>query len=75
MKADSDALFGMIAFEEHGMPWTKCVGKYRLIRKETIAVLGPEPHWLIELEDGATTHIPESCVAVLPNGSLQGGEQ
>ncbi len=65
METASTDLFGMVAFEEHGMPWTRCVGRYRLIKKETLQEFNNEPHWLVDLENGETTHIPESCVVPL----------
>jgi hypothetical protein len=57
-------LYGMVAYEEPGMPWTRVFGKSRLIRKEIIEAFGPEPHWLIEYE-GIQTHVPESSVEIL----------
>jgi len=50
LNKDYSNLYGMVAFEEPGMPWTRVFGKVKLIRKEIIEAFGPEPHWLIEVD-------------------------
>jgi len=67
---DSETLFGMVAFEEPGMPWTRVFGRVRLISLETDECFGEEPHWRIEL-DGKETHVPKSSVVVLLKEKLE----
>jgi hypothetical protein len=65
-KVPSTIQYGMVSFEEEGMPWTRVFGKARLISKETIVAFGPEPHWLIMFEE-QLTYVPESAVTILTN--------
>ena len=58
-------LFGLVCFEEPGMPWTRVQGKYELIKQDDGELWGGEPHWEIQLENGDTCFVPVSSVVVL----------
>lgn len=58
--------YGMVAFEEEGMPWTKVCGKFELIEKVQDEAFGSEEHWKIRLHDGEFTFVPISSVAEIP---------
>ena len=63
----SGPLFGLVCFEEPGMPWTRVRGRYKLLRQDNGEVWDGEPHWEIELEKGDTCFVPASSVVILPN--------
>lgn len=66
----SGDLFGLVCFEEPGMPWTRVRGQYKLLGQDNGDVWNGEPHWEIELEKGDTCFVPISSVVVLPNAEL-----
>ena len=63
----SGQLFGLVCFEEHGMPWTRVQGRYKLLKQDNDEDWGGEPHWEIELEKGETCFVPISSVVILSN--------
>ena len=62
---NSIPLFGLVNFEEPGMPWTRVCGSYELIKLDDGKDWDGEPHWEIKLENGDSCFVPQSSV-ILP---------
>lgn len=60
-------LFGLVCFEESGMPWTRIQGIYQLLRLDNGENWGGEPHWQVKLENGNTCFVPENSVVIVQN--------